>query len=154
MRITEELHAELVAAMKAKDADRRAVIRQAQTEIVNRATQKGEDRNNISDSTAEEAIAAYVKKLTKAVDEYRGLGERGAEMAAKLETEVEYLSRWLPKTADEHTTRRIVQDTIAELGVSGDQKAAGRVIGTIMKSRQGLDGALVARLVAEELAGN
>lgn len=154
MSIMEELKAELVAAMKAGDTARRDAIRQAQTEIVTRAAADGGNRDNISDDIAQAAISGYVKKMAKALEEYRSLGERGAEQAAKLEAEVEYLSRWLPKTADENTTRQIVRDAIAELGVEGDQKAAGRVIGAIMKNRQGLDGALVARLVAEELAGN
>jgi uncharacterized protein YqeY len=66
---------------------------------------------------------------------------------------VEYLSRWLPKRLDEAATRELVRSAISELGVAGDSKASGRVIGSIMKAhRDEVDGGVVNRLVAEELA--
>jgi uncharacterized protein YqeY len=74
-------------------------------------------------------------------------------MADKLGFEVEYLSRWLPSKLDEKATRELVKGAIAELGVAGDEKAAGRVIGHLMKTHgKDLDGGLVNRLVREELA--
>lgn len=73
-------------------------------------------------------------------------------MAEKLGWEVEYLSRWLPKKLDEASTAALVRSAIAELGVAGDSKASGRVIGQIMKDHKDeVDGALVNRLVAEAL---
>ncbi|HKX75778.1 MAG TPA: GatB/YqeY domain-containing protein, partial [Acidimicrobiia bacterium] len=91
----------------------------------------------------------------KARAEFEQGGERGAEMAAKLAWEVDYLSRWLPKKLDEAATRELVRSTVAELSVGGDPKAAGRVIGAIMKThRDQVDGALVNRLVAEELSAS
>jgi len=66
---------------------------------------------------------------------------------------VEYLSRWLPSKLDEAATRDLVKAAIAELGVGGDEKAAGRVIGHVMKTHgKDLDGGLVNRVVREELA--
>jgi uncharacterized protein YqeY len=74
-------------------------------------------------------------------------------MAAKLGYEVEYLSRWLPRKLDTETTRSLVREAISELGVAGDEKAAGRVTGHLMKTRGAdLDGGLVSRLVREELS--
>lgn len=73
-------------------------------------------------------------------------------MAAKLAYEVDYLSRWLPQTLDEETTRGLVVAAIQDLGVAGDPKAAGRVIGQLMREHgKDLDGGLVNRLVREEL---
>jgi uncharacterized protein YqeY len=75
-------------------------------------------------------------------------------MADKLAYEVEYLSRWLPKKLGEDETRALVAEAVAELGVAGDEKAAGRVTGHLMKTHgKDLDGGLVNRLVREELAG-
>jgi len=152
MTIQEQLTAELRDAMKAKDAPRRDVIRQVQTEAAT-ARSHPDFTGEVDDAFYEKVIASYVKKMDKSREEYTALGERGEEMADKLAFEVEYLSRWLPSKLDEEATRRLVVEAIAELGAAGDEKAAGRVTGHLMKSHgQDLDGGLVNRLVREELA--
>lgn len=151
MTIAEQLSAELTDAMKTKDAPRRDVIRQVQTEIAT-ARSAADFTGEVDDDFYERVIASYVKKMDKSRAEYEDLGERGAAMAAKLAYEVDYLSRWLPQTLDEETTRGLVVAAIRDLGVVGDPKAAGRVIGHLMKQHgKGLDGGLVNMLVREEL---
>lgn len=151
MTIAEQLSAELTDAMKTKDAPRRDVIRQVQTEIAT-ARSAADFTGEVDDDFYERVIASYVKKMDKARAEYEDLGERGAAMAAKLAYEVDYLSRWLPQTLDEETTRGLVVAAIQDLGVAGDPKAAGRVIGQLMREHgKDLDGGLVNRLVREEL---
>lgn len=152
MSIQEQLTEDLRAAMKEKDARRRDVIRQVQTEV---ATAKSESdfSGELDDTFYQKVIASYVKRMDKSREEYEAMGERGEEMADKLAYEVEYLSRYLPQKLSEEETRKLVIDAIEELGVAGDEKAAGRVTGHLMKTRgQDLDGGLVNRLVKEELA--
>lgn len=150
MTVQEQLSAELKDAMKAKDAARRDVIRQVQTEISTAASQPGV--GDVDDAFCEKVIGSYVKKMDKSRSEYAGMGERGQAMAEKLAFEVDYLSRWLPKKLGEEETRSLISEAIAELGVAGDEKAAGRVTGHLMKSRaKDLDGGLVNRLVREAL---
>ena len=49
--------------------------------------------------------------------------------------------------------KSLVRATISKLGVEGDPKAAGRVIGQIMKDHKDeVDGGLVSKLVASALA--
>jgi len=123
-----------------------------ETEIAVAKSQPGFE-GEVDDDLYRAVIAAYVKKMDKARDEYLEIGERGAAMAEKLGYEVEYLSRWLPSKLDEAATRDLVKAAIAELGVGGDEKAAGRVIGHVMKTHgKDLDGGLVNRVVREELA--
>jgi uncharacterized protein YqeY len=149
--IADELKAEFTDAMKTKDAARRDVIRQVNAEIALRKAEPGFD-GDLSDDVYREVIGSYVKKMDKARREYEDLGERGAGMAAKLAYEVEYLSRWLPSKLGENETRALVDATIADLGVAGDPKATGRVIGMLMKDHKDeLDGALANRLVREAL---
>lgn len=149
--IQDQLAAELKDAMKAGDKARRDVIRQVQTEVRTVTSQVGV--GEVTDEVYQVVIAAYIKKMAKARDEYREMGERGAEMADKLAYEVEYLSRWLPDKLGAAETRRLVQQTIEDMQVAGDSKAVGRVVGALMRTRQDLDGALVNRLVREELEG-
>lgn len=147
-----ELAAELKDAMLTKDAPRRDVIRQVQTEITLARSAPGYDEAN-DDAIVQGVIESYSKKMAKSAAEYEGYGDRGAEMVEKLRFEVDYLSRWLPQKLDETQTRALIQEKIEELGVAGDEKAAGRVTGMLMKShKDDLDGGLVNRLVRELLS--
>lgn len=152
MTIKEELGAELRDAMKTGDKLRRDAIRQIETEV-STARGRPDFSGDVDDELYQSVIASYVKKMGKSRAEYEELGERGQAMAEKLGFEVEYLSRWLPKKLGDEESRALVRETIAELGVEGEEKAAGRVIGHLMKTRgDDLDGSLVNRLVREELA--
>ncbi|HEY5652532.1 MAG TPA: GatB/YqeY domain-containing protein, partial [Acidimicrobiia bacterium] len=105
------------------------------------------------DEVVQGVIESYSKRMQKSITEYEGYGERGADMAEKLRYEVDYLSRWMPQKLGEDETRALIEAKIAELGVAGDEKAAGRVTGMIMKDhKDDVDGALVNRLVRESLA--
>ncbi len=151
MSIKEELAAELREAMRSQDAPRRDVILQIETEVAVARSDPDFD-GEVDDDLYRQVIGSYVKKMDKARQEYLDVGERGAALAAKLGYEVEYLSRWMPRKLDEDATRQMVRDAIEELGVAGDEKAAGRVTGHIMKSHgKDVDGGLVNRLVREEL---
>lgn len=151
MSIERELADELKYAMKTKDALRRDVIRQIQTEFSTARTAP-DFEGEADDAFYRKVIASYVRKMDKSRSEYLEMGERGEKMASKLEFEVDYLSRWLPTKAGEDETRLLVRAAIAELGTAGDERAVGRVTGHLMKSHgDRLDGGLVNRLVREEL---
>ena len=151
MTIREEFAAELKSAMLARDARRRDVVRQIETEVSLVRSSAG-FKGAVDDGLYLSVIASYVKKMQKSVEEYRSLGERGEAMAEKLEWEVEFLSRWLPAKLGEEETLALVRAAILELGVGGDPKAVGRVTGHLMKDHKDvLDGALVSRLVRGEL---
>jgi uncharacterized protein YqeY len=153
VNIRSELRAELIDAMKTRDLPRRDAIRSVEAEIQMRRVAPGYSGTGEDDDLYRQVIGSYVKKMRKAASEYDGLGERGAEMARKLSFEVDYLSRWLPSTMDEDQSRSLVRETIARLGVTGQPKAQGRVMGEIMKRhRQQVDGGLVSKLVREELS--
>jgi len=154
MTIQTQLADELKDAMKSQDKPRRGVIRQVQTEIATTRSQP-DFTSEIDDAFYQKVIGSYVKKMDKSRAEYADLGERGAEMAAKLAFEVEYLSQWLPKKLGEDETRSLVLAVIADLGVAGDEKAFGRVIGAIMKKHgKDVDGGLVNRLIREEISAD
>lgn len=144
-----ELRAELTDAMRAKDRPRINVIRQIETEVAVAKSAPGYS-GEVDDGLYLQTIASYVKKMDKARAEYEAAGERGRERADQLAYEIGYLSRWLPKTLGEDETRAIVQAAIRELD-AGDPKMTGRIIGHVMKNNDDLDGALVSRLVREEL---
>jgi len=152
LSINDQLAEELRDAIKTGDKPRRDAVRQVSTEIATAKSDPGFS-GEVDDVFTQGVIAAYVKKMDKARLEYEAMGERGEAMADKLRFEVDYLSRWLPSKLGEDETRRLVSAAIAELGVAGDEKAAGRVTGHLMKAHGAdLDGGMVNRLVREELA--
>lgn len=152
MSIKDELAFELRDAMKRQDVPRRELIRIIDTEVALVRSAPG-FVGEVDDDLYRKVIAGYAKKMEKARAEYESYGDRGAEMAAKLAWEVQYLARWIPKKLDEEATRSLVRETIAELGVTGEAKASGQVIGQIMRAHKDqVDGGLVNRLVAELLS--
>lgn len=150
MSIKAELAEELKSAMRSHDRNRIDVIRQINSEVEKAVTAPGFE-GEADDELYRMTIAAYAKKMSKALREYEGYGERGAEAAQKLRFEVDYLARWLPKGLSEPEIAALVDAAVAELG-AGDMKAMGQVIGHVMKQHDGLDGTLVSRLVRERLA--
>lgn len=151
MGIRDELRTELRAAMREKDQARLNVLRAVETEVSNVKSAPGFE-GEVDDALYLQVVTAYAKKMAKGIEAFEGGGERGQAQADALRFEVDYLSRWLPKLLDEAATRKLVQDTITELGVSG-AKNVGRVMGAIMKTHKGqIDGGLVSKL-AKELLG-
>lgn len=153
MSISDELTAELKNAMKAKDKPRLDVIRQIESEVARARSEPG-FKGEIDDSLYRSVIVSYVKKMEKAREEFLTYGDKGAEAAAKLGFEIDYLDRWLPKMLGEEKTREVVAIAIKELRAT-DPKQAGQVIGHIMKNGPvGMDGAVVSRIVREALGGS
>ena len=95
MSIHDDFVAELKDAMKAGDKARVNVIRQIETEVSTIKT-RPDFTGEVDDDLYLSTIAGYVKKMDKARKEFEAAGDRGAERAASLAYEVEYLSRWLP----------------------------------------------------------
>ncbi len=150
MSIKQDMDTDFKQALKGRDTVRLDAIRQIKTEAAVAASEPGFADDPQSDEFLETVISAFVKRMSKAKAEYETYGERGAEMAAKLGSEVDYLSTFLPEKADAGDTETFVKETILDLGVT-DIKEAGRVIGHILKQRGDLDGALVNKLVRQTL---
>jgi uncharacterized protein YqeY len=153
MAIHEELRAQLKDAMRARDRARLDVIRNVETEAARLRSDLGAGAV-LGDEQYRQVIDAYVRRMEKARREFVDAGDAGRAQAEKLAFEIEYLSRWLPESLGEDETRAIVDAAIADLEAD-DPKMAGRVIGHVMKAGpDGLDGALVGRLVRERLGGS
>ena len=148
MALIDELSAALKEAMKAKDKPKLDAIRQVQTEIAKKKSEKGEEAN---DELVLGVISSYVKKMTKAVEEYKSLGDRGIEMAEKIQFEIDFLSGWLPEQLSEEDVAKLVDEVLADLG-EVDMSQMGRIIGAVMAKGEGIDGSVVSKLVKEKLS--
>ena len=148
MAITDDLSAALKEAMKAKDKPKLDAIRQIQTEVAKKKAEKGEEA---TDELVLGVISSYVKKMTKAVEEYQSLGDRGVEMAEKIQFEIDFLSGWLPEQLSEEEVVAIIDEVLAEMG-DVDISQMGKIIGAVMAKADGLDGAVVSKLVKEKIS--
>ena len=147
MAITDDLSAALKEAMKAKDKPKLDAIRQIQTEVAKKKAEKGEEA---TDELVLGVISSYVKKMIKAVEEYQSLGDRGVEMAEKIQFEIDFLSGWLPEQLSEEEVVAIIDEVLAEMG-DIDMSQMGKIIGAVMAKADGLDGSVVSKLVREKI---
>ena len=147
MALIDELSTSLKEAMKAKDKPKLDAIRQVQTEVAKKKAEKGEEA---TDELVLGVISSYVKKMTKAVEEYQSLGERGVEMAEKIQFEIDFLSEWLPEQLSDQEVEKIIDEVLGELG-EVDISQMGKIIGAVMSKSEGIDGSVVSRLVKEKL---
>ena len=148
MALADDLSTALKEAMKTKDKPKLDAIRQIQTEIAQKKSEKGEE---VNDELVLGVITSYVKKMAKAVDEYKSLGEKGEEMANKIQFEIDFLTTYLPEQLSEEEVEKIIDDVLAELG-DVDMSQMGRVIGAVMAKGDGIDGSIVSKIVKGKLS--
>ena len=91
-----------------------------------------------------------IRDRTKAVEEYKSLGDRGSEMADKIQFEIDFLSEWLPEQLSEEEVNRIIEEVLSEMG-DVDMSQMGKIIGAVMAKADGLDGSVVSKLVREKI---
>jgi uncharacterized protein YqeY len=150
MTIAEQLKQDQIAAMRSKDKATLNAIRSIQAEVATAKAAPGFS-GEVDDDLYIRTISTYVKRITKSRAEYETMGERGTEQVDLLTFEIDYLDRYLPTTLDEAATRDLIVAAIAEVGAD-ENTPAGKVIGAVMRSGESLDGALVNKIVREELA--
>src|SRR5690606_35670127 len=107
-----------------------------------------------ADTLPDEESLAVLRRLAKqraeSIEAYDQAGR--AELADAERAELAVIEDFLPKLADEETTRRWVREAIERSG-AGSAKDVGKVMGVLMKEhRDEIDGKLANRL-ARELLG-
>ena len=116
-------------------------------ESTKKKAEKGEE---VNDDLVLGVISSYVKKMIKAVEEYQSLGDRGQEMAEKIQFEINFLSTYLPEQLSDEEVEKIVDEVLSELG-DVDISQMGRVIGAVMAKDNGIDGSVVSKIVQTKL---
>ena len=148
MAVIDDLSNALKEAMKSKDKTKLDAIRQVQTEVAKKKAEKGEEA---TDELVLGVMSSYVKKMNKAVEEYESLGDRGVEMAEKIQGEIDFLSTWLPEQLSDEEVEKIVDEVLSELG-DVDMSQMGKIIGAVMAKADGLDGSTVSKIVKSKIS--
>ena len=144
----EELHDEMVAAMKAKDKARLSIIRQVMAEV------KNVEVNERRDAT-EEDVNGMIKRLIKQTGETLEMSVKAGNNQERTDTlteQVKILESLLPEQLSGEALVALIEQTIAEVGAT-TRKDMGRVMGALNKATGGnFDKAAAAKEVGSRLA--
>jgi hypothetical protein len=149
MSIYDAISAQMKDALKAKDAGRLNALRGIRAAFLTEL--KRDNAKELPDETCVGLLRRLEKQRLESIEAFEKGGR--AEQAAAERAELGVIREFLPKLADEATTRRWVQEAIAASGAKapGD---LGKVMGALMKAHKAdLDGTLANRVVREMLAG-
>jgi uncharacterized protein len=148
MSLTEQINGDIKAAMLAREKEKLEALRAVKAALLMEATKGGS--GDVSDADGLAIIQKLVKQRKDASSIYK---EQGREDLAKDEDfQIEILSVYLPAQMSEDEVRKVVQDTIAQVGAAGPQDM-GKVMGPVMGKLQGkADGKMISALVKECLA--
>lgn len=146
--MVEDVNRGLTASMKARDEVRLAALRSVRAAFLNEMKKDGSD--TLSDDVCVQLVRRLEKQRRESIDAFEKAGR--PERVAAEQAELSVLLEFLPKLADEATTRAWVQEAIASTG-AGKPNEVGRVMGAVMKAHKGeVDGDLARRLATELLA--
>jgi uncharacterized protein YqeY len=130
MSVVKTVDQDMIAAMKARDAERLLTIRMMKTAFKNKEIEK---REPLTDAEAYQILTTMIKQRRDSIDQFTK-GNR-PELAAKEAAEIELIEHYMPKAAGEEEIRALVTATIDELAVSGVD-CGPRDMGMVMKAVQ------------------
>jgi uncharacterized protein YqeY len=143
MNLLERLTSDMKSAMKSGQKERLGVIRMLLNDVKNIDLDPKKP-------TAEQAVAAYGKKLKKGIEEYEKLG-KPAE-AQQFRSELAIVEQYLPKKASAEETARLVDEFVAKSSFT--EKQLGQAMGAFMKAHgANVDAATANQLLKQKLAG-
>jgi uncharacterized protein YqeY len=143
MDLLTKLQDDMKTALKAGQKDRLGVIRMLLSDVKNidLAPKK---------TTAEEAVAAYAKKLRKSIEEYEKYGK--TKEVQQLRSELEIVDSYLPKKLGPEETARLMEEFMAKNQFT--EKQAGQATGAFMKAHgANVDPGIASGLIRQKLAG-
>jgi uncharacterized protein YqeY len=144
----EQLRAEIVAAMKARDTAMATILRTADAAIQRAAM----DQNKAIDEALTVAtLRKTVKNLADARDEFARGGR--ADLVAANEAEMRVLEKYLPAGLSAEQIEALVIAAIAETGATS-RREMGKVIGALKQKPEAalLDFGAVSKIVQAKLA--
>jgi uncharacterized protein YqeY len=130
MSLTDKVHQDMVATMKAKDPDRLSTLRMMKTALKNKEIDK---RAPLTDAEAGQILVTMVKQRRDSIEQFTK-GNR-PELAAKEAAEIPIIESYMPKAAGEVEVRAMVDQVIAEMSADGSRPSA-KEMGSVMKAVQ------------------
>ncbi|MEJ7635388.1 GatB/YqeY domain-containing protein [Aeromicrobium sp.] len=148
--LKDQLHADLTASMKARDALRTSTLRMVLTAITN-AEVAGKEVRELSDEDVITVLGSEAKKRREAAEAFAE-GNR-PELAEKEKAEAAILADYLPTQLTAEEIRAVVTQAVESTGAAGEgMRAMGKVMGVLAPQVKGkADGGAVAAEVKRQL---
>tara|TARA_B100000929_G_scaffold74332_2_gene57816 strand:+ start:4104 stop:4556 length:453 start_codon:yes stop_codon:yes gene_type:complete len=149
--LRENIQAETVTAMKAKDKDRTAALRLIGAKIKDRDIElRTADKKPEDDELVTDVLLKMAKQRRESIEMYEDGGRQ--ELADKEKSELAVIEEFLPTQMSEKETRAAIAEIKTDLSAEG-MKDMGRVMAEL-KSRHGaaLDMSKASSLVKEALS--
>jgi len=147
MTLKEQLHQDLMTAMKSKDEVALSALRLLKTSIMKFET-AGEQKT-ANDEDVIQIVGKEIKQRKDSIEQFEK-GNR-PELAEKEKAELKILEKYLPPQMSEDEIKAIIKEGMASSGASS-KSDIGKLMGAIMPKLKGkADGGLVNKLVQEML---
>ena len=151
MELEKRIQADMVAAMKAKEAVKLSSLRAIKAAIMLAKTAEGAT-GEVSDQDIVKIIQKLVKQRKESAQQYNDAGR--PELAANEVAEMEAMEVYLPKQLSEAEVEAELEKIIAEVGATQPSEM-GKVMGVATKRLAGLaDGRVISTLVKKLLSQN
>ena len=120
--LTEQIRADMTAAMKAQEKERLSTLRMLQSALKNEQINSGHE---LSDEEAMTVIRKAVKQRQDSIEQYTNAGR--TELADKERSEMELLRTYLPAEMSEEELEAGLREIIASTGAAS-KKDMGKVM--------------------------
>ena len=147
MSKTKEVQQQMMAATKAKDAERKAALSLLLSALKNKAIDK---RADLTEDEENAVVLREIKQCQESIEQANGREDIIAENTLRMKVYQEFA----PKMMSEDEVEAEVTAVLAELGLDAPTaKQKGLIIKTLMPRVKGkVDGALVQNVLARHLA--
>jgi uncharacterized protein YqeY len=148
MTLKDKIIADMIAAMKAKDAERTSTLRMIKAAITNREKDGGAE---ITDEDVLKLLRTQMKQRRDSVEQYEKGGRQ--DLADKEKAEIVIIEAYLPQGASQKDIDQAVAGAIADTGASS-MKEMGAVMKATMAKLAGknADGKMVSEAVKARLS--
>lgn len=147
MRLRDRINDDLTAAMKARNAERLAVLRMMKTAVKNKEIDL---RKELDDAQAVQVLLSLVRQRKDSVEQFTRGGR--LDLADRESAEIKVIEEYLPQAVGDEEIEQVVRDVIAEAGTVSI-KDMGKIMKACRESFSGrpVDGAKVSEVVKARL---
>jgi uncharacterized protein YqeY len=148
MSLEQTLGADIVTAMKAKDATKLTALRMLKTALTNKSIEKGRALEGAEEL---QVVSTLVKQRRDSIEQFTKGGR--TDLADKEQAEIAILNTYLPASASDDEIAAAVTAAIAETGATS-AKDMGKVMKAVMAGLAGktVDGKKVSESVKAKLS--
>ena len=148
MRLRDKISEDLIAAMKAKDADRLSVVRMMKAAVRNKEI---DSRQELDDAQTVQVFLGLIKQRKDSIEQFTKGGR--LDLAGKEAAEIKVIEEYLPSAVTDEEVASTVDAVIAETGAASI-KDMGRVMKACLARFTGrpVDGGKVSELVKAKLS--